>query len=151
MHRLRGGKLPYARFSLGKWGTLINILALVYILPIVTFSFFPGAPNPVPSTMNWGILMVGGPVVLASAYYFLGGRRTYTPPYETVDDYIGRYEATTVSEREISSGAAEKTPDETVAEQSVDAAEKRGEWIEVTLGRKHSFGQLPRAEDIILS
>jgi len=127
MHRLRGGKLPYARFSLGKWGALINIVALIYILPIFVFSFFPAVPKPVPSTMNWAILMLGGPVVLATAYYLLGGRKTYTPPNETVDDYIDRYEAATESpEKGMGSGVAEeKAAHVTAAEESVDAAEKR--------------------------
>lgn len=48
------------------------------------------------------------------------------PPEETVDDYIGRYKATSESsDKELSSGVAEKSADETVAEQSVDAAEKK--------------------------
>jgi hypothetical protein len=72
--------------------------------------------------MNWAIVMLGGPVVLATAYYLLGGRRTYTPPTETVDDFIDRYEAATQSsETELGSAVAE----EKVPEQSVDAAEKQ--------------------------
>jgi hypothetical protein len=127
MHRLRGGKLPYARFSLGKWGALINVIGLIYILPIFIFSFFPSAPNPSPSTMNWAILMLGGPIVLATVYYLLGGRKTYTPPDETVDDYINRYDATReLPETDIGGGIAEeKDAHETIAEQSADAAEKR--------------------------
>jgi hypothetical protein len=103
---------------------LTNILALIYILPILVFSFFLGAPNPVPSTMNWAILMLGGPVVLATVYYLLGGRKTYTPPDQTVDDYIVRYEAIAESlEKEMSSCVAKEiATGETVAE--LDAAEK---------------------------
>jgi hypothetical protein len=127
MHRLWRGKLPYARFSLGKWGAPINIVALIYILPIFVFSFFPSAPNPTPSTMNWAILMLGGPIVLATVYYLLGGRRSYTPPDESVDDYINRYDAATEwQETDVGGGISEdKDPNETVVEQGVDAAEKQ--------------------------
>ena len=77
--------------------------------------------------MNWAILMLGGPIVLATAYYLVGGRKTYKPPEETVDDFIDRYEATTeLSKKEVSSGILEKkAADETVIEQSVNAAEKQ--------------------------
>jgi len=125
MHRLRGRQLPPARFSLGKWGPLVNICALIYITPIFVFSFFPAAPKPTAATMNWAIVMVGGPIVLATVYYFAGGSNKYTPPEGTVDDYIGRYKATwESSDKDLSSGVAEKSADETVAERSVDAAEK---------------------------
>ena len=114
MHRLRGGKLPHARFSLGKYGALINILALIYILPIFVFSFFPAAPKPDSFNMNWAILLLGGPIILATIYYFLGGRKIYTPPDQTIDDYIVRYKATTESsEKEMSSGVTkEKAADD---------------------------------------
>jgi hypothetical protein len=125
MHRVRGSKLPFARFSLGKWGPLINILGLIYILPIFIFSFFPSAPNPVPATMNWAVVMLGGVIILATVHYFTGGQKKYTPPHETVDDYIERCEATTASEKTMSSGVAEeKAASDTVAEQSLEGEKK---------------------------
>jgi hypothetical protein len=119
LHRLQGRKLPHARYSLGKWGILANTVALIYIIPIFVFSFFPSAPKPTPATMNWAIVMVGGVTLLATAYYIVWGRKTYSPPNETVEDYIKRHEGTTTSEKE-SGGVAE----ENVVEESVEA-EKR--------------------------
>jgi hypothetical protein len=77
--------------------------------------------------MNWAILMLGGPIVLATVYYLLGGRNTYMPPEQTVDNFIDRYQVTTESsKKEMSSGIAEeKAADETLTEQSVGSAEKR--------------------------
>jgi hypothetical protein len=95
-----GRRLPDARYSLGKWGTLVNILALIYLSPVLVFSFFPSSPKPTPSTMNWAIVMVGGVVLLATIYYIFWGRKLYTPPNETIEDYIQRYEGTTLSEKE---------------------------------------------------
>lgn len=100
LHRLQGRRLPYARYSLGKWGALINAAALIYILPVFVFSFFPSVSKPTPATMNWAIVMVGGPIVLATAYYIIWGRKTYSPPNETAEAYIERYEATTASSEE---------------------------------------------------
>jgi hypothetical protein len=94
LHRLQGRELPYARYSLGKWGPLFNIIALLYIIPIFIFSLFPSTSTPTPATMNWAVVMVGGPIILATIYYIVWGRKTYTPPEETVEDYILRYGAT---------------------------------------------------------
>jgi len=111
LHRLQGRKLPPARYSLGKWGILANFMALIYAIPIFVFSFFPVTPNPTPATMNWSVVLVVGIVLLATGYYILGGRKTYAPPDETVEDYIQR------SEREMRNEAAE----ETVPEKSMKA------------------------------
>jgi amino acid transporter len=104
MHRLRGRRLPDARYSLGKWGALVNICALVYLAPIFIFTLFPSAPNPTAANMNWACVMVGGVVILATVYYMVWGRKVYSPPKETVEDYIERYQDTTASsEKEVSS------------------------------------------------
>jgi hypothetical protein len=46
----------------------------------------------IPITMNWAIAIVGGLIVLATVYYVAWGHKSYSPPCETVEDYIGRYE-----------------------------------------------------------
>jgi amino acid transporter len=102
LHRIQGRRLPKSRYTLGKWGALINVLALVYIIPLVIFSFFPPVPNPTPLTMNWAIVMVGGTVFLASVYYIVWGRKTYTPPTETIEDFMDRYETSSSSEKDVS-------------------------------------------------
>jgi hypothetical protein len=38
--------------------------------------------------MNWSCVMVGGIFVWSTVYYIVWGRYTYTPPNETIDDYI---------------------------------------------------------------
>jgi amino acid transporter len=100
LRRLQGRRLPHARYSLGKWGSLVNILALIYIVPVFIFSFFPPAPKPTAGNMNWAIVMVGGVALLATIYYIIWGRKTYTPPKETIEDYMERYQGTTTSEKE---------------------------------------------------
>jgi amino acid transporter len=122
LHRLRGRELPYARYSLGKWGVLTNIVALIYVTPIFIFSFFPSAPKPTATSMNWAILMVGGVILLATIYYLVYGRKQYSPPNDTVEDYIQRAQteaqAGMGSEKEASGG---------VTKESVVDAEKR-DW-----------------------
>ena len=107
LHRVQGRRVPESRYTLGRWGAVINIAALAYILPLLVFSFFPPTPNPTLLTMNWACVMVGGTVVLATAYYIVWGRKTYTPPTETIEDFMDRYSASTSSEKEPSVNAEE--------------------------------------------
>jgi len=39
--RLRGAPLPPHPWSLGKWGLLVNVLAVCLLLPIFVFSAWP--------------------------------------------------------------------------------------------------------------
>jgi len=88
IRRLQGHLTQHARFSLGKWGLAINVFSLAWISPFIVFSFFPGAPNPLPSTMNWAIVMVGGTLIWATVYYAIWGRKIYTPPTKSIQDII---------------------------------------------------------------
>jgi len=115
LHRLQGRNLPQARYSLGKWGALVNVLALIYITPLFVFSFFPPTPNPTPATMNWAVVMIGGTVIFATVYYIAWGRKKYMPPNEIVEDYIARYQTTMTS--------SEKDGKSAVIEESVELKE----------------------------
>jgi amino acid transporter len=108
LHRLQGRRVPESRYTLGKWGAVINAAALAYILPLLVFSFFPSTPNPTLLTMNWACVMVGGTVVLATGYYIVWGRKTYTPPTETIEDFMDRYQSSSSSEKESSAVDAEE-------------------------------------------
>ncbi|KAK0948594.1 hypothetical protein LTR29_000226 [Friedmanniomyces endolithicus] len=78
--RLSGQPLPSRRWSLGRAGMPINIAALVFLTPLFVFAFFPLATPVTPASMNWGIAMFGGVIVLATIYYAIEGRKSYTPP-----------------------------------------------------------------------
>jgi amino acid transporter len=82
--RIRGEPLPPRRWSLGKWGMPINIASLCFLAPLFVFAFFPLATPVVPSTMNWGIVMFGGIILLATVYYLIWGRKQYVPPVALV-------------------------------------------------------------------
>jgi hypothetical protein len=96
---------------------LVNSLSLIYITPIFVFSFFPPTPNPTPDVMNWGIAMVGGVVILATVYYIIWGRHTYTPPNETIEDYLERNSGHDDSKKETS---AERVEGMTVEVEKID-------------------------------
>ncbi|KAM0799525.1 amino acid/polyamine transporter I [Usnea florida] len=82
--RLRREPLPPARWSLGRAGMAINIIALIFLLPCFVFCFFPTATPVVAKTMNWNIVMFGGISLWATGYYVVKGRKTYIPPVRIV-------------------------------------------------------------------
>ncbi|KAI4120730.1 MAG: hypothetical protein LQ338_006804 [Usnochroma carphineum] len=78
--RLRGEPMPASRFSLGRWGLAVNVIAEVFLVSFFFFCFFPTAMPVDPQTMNWSVVMFGGITVFATGYYVAGGRKLYRPP-----------------------------------------------------------------------
>jgi choline transport protein len=82
--RFIGEPLPPARFSLGKAGLPINIIALCYLLFAGVFVLFPSVPNPTLIAMNWSVVIFGSLVIFSMIYYFFYGRYNYEGPVEYV-------------------------------------------------------------------
>lgn len=74
------GPLPHRRWSLGSVGLLINVGAILFLLVVWVFVFFPMSPHVTPETMNWNSVMFFGTMAFAMLYYFLHGRKDYTSP-----------------------------------------------------------------------
>lgn len=84
LRRVRGQALPHARWSLGRWGWVVNVLALCYLFAIYVFAFFPAVTNPQAPEMNYAIVIFGGIIIFAVVYYFIYGRKQYIPPVALV-------------------------------------------------------------------
>ena len=84
LRRLRGQELLPRRFSLGKFGGIINDIGLAFLVLSFVLSFFPLTPmvgDPAWAVdFNWAIVMFTATLILAFAYYMVGGRHTYVPP-----------------------------------------------------------------------
>lgn len=80
--RLRDEPLPSSRFSLGRYGMTINIIALVFLVSFFIFCFFPTARPVTAQTMNWNIAMFGGIAIFATVYYVVIGHKQYKPPID---------------------------------------------------------------------
>ncbi|KAJ9142926.1 Amino acid permease [Pleurostoma richardsiae] len=83
LRRLRG-PLPDHRWSLGAAGIFVNVGAVMFLVIVWVFIFFPIEPNPSPVDMNWNAPIFGGTMLFAMAYYLVWGRKTYTSPAELV-------------------------------------------------------------------
>lgn len=90
LKRLRGQPLLPSRFSLGKWGGVINDVSLAFLIIGFIFSFFPLSPSVGdPSWLvdfNWAIIIFSGTCVLAGIYYVLGGGERYIAPVSLVKE-----------------------------------------------------------------
>ncbi|KAK0946336.1 hypothetical protein LTR29_002098 [Friedmanniomyces endolithicus] len=82
MKRMRGETLPACEWSLGKWGLPINIAALIWLIPIFTFTLFPSVTPVTAVGMNYGCLLFGFVVLFSTVYYIIVGRHVYISPRE---------------------------------------------------------------------
>jgi hypothetical protein len=51
---------------------------------------FPTSPSPAAQTMNYTIVVVGGTIILATAYYLISGRYWFVGPVVTVSSEVRR-------------------------------------------------------------
>ncbi|ANB14454.1 Hnm1p [Sugiyamaella lignohabitans] len=70
-------KLTPGPFHLGRYGMFCNIVSIIYCCVTTVFFFFPGGPDPAPADMNYAIAVFGVMMVIALAFWFIKGRRTY--------------------------------------------------------------------------
>lgn len=86
--RLRGEPLLPRRWSLGRWGGVVNDITLAFLVLAFVFSFFPTTPLTGDSTwatdMNWACVVFGACCLLAWGYYVNGGRDIYVAPVRLV-------------------------------------------------------------------
>jgi hypothetical protein len=78
--RVRGWR-PAGKFTLGRWGWLVNVVALVYGVGATTNMFWPRAPQD-PWYLNYGMLLTTAIVVVTGGLYMLARRPHLREPAE---------------------------------------------------------------------
>ncbi|KAM0723329.1 hypothetical protein Q7P37_001531 [Cladosporium fusiforme] len=78
--RLYGAPLPPRRWSLGRFGLPVNIIAVCFIVPLWFFAFWPIATPVTAETMNWASVIFCGTLLIAVVYYIAKGRYEYDGP-----------------------------------------------------------------------
>ncbi|KAM0324470.1 hypothetical protein ACHAPQ_008361 [Fusarium lateritium] len=81
-------KLPPGEFSLGRFGSVINWVGVVYCAITTVFFFFPGAPNPAVADMNYAIAVFGIMLVITLVFWVVKGRITYLETEEAQGNII---------------------------------------------------------------
>ncbi|GJJ08674.1 hypothetical protein Clacol_002893 [Clathrus columnatus] len=80
LKRWRNEPLPPARWSLGKYGGLINDLAVAYLVLVFVLTFFPMTKIVTPANFNWNVLIYVFTLIFSVAFFFVKGRRIYVGP-----------------------------------------------------------------------
>ncbi|KAK5124509.1 hypothetical protein LTR85_001726 [Meristemomyces frigidus] len=83
--RIKGEPLPPARWSLGRWGTVINGFAFFYSAFIVVFCCFPSYLPVDTASANWAPAVWVAVMIIALVVYLVHGKRHYTAPVEFVE------------------------------------------------------------------
>ena len=88
LRKIRKEPLPHARWSLGRAGLPCNIIAVLFLLLVYVFAFFPLASPVTVETMNWSILLYGAVVIFSLVYFYAYGRHAYQGPVVLVNKDI---------------------------------------------------------------
>lgn len=64
-------------FQLGRFGTTINVVSIIYCVVTTVFFFFPSGPNPAAADMNWAIAVFGVMLVISLGFWFIQGHKSY--------------------------------------------------------------------------
>lgn len=85
LKRVQGQPLPPARWSLGRYGLVVNGFAFCYSAFIIIFCCFPSYRPVTAASANYGPLVWVAVMMIAVIVYMVHGRQHYTAPVEFVD------------------------------------------------------------------
>ena len=80
LKKWRGEPLPPSQWTMGKMGSTINTISILYLIIIFIFTFFPPAKQVTVRTMNWAPVIYGAVMIISLIYYVIWGRHVYTGP-----------------------------------------------------------------------
>ena len=80
--RLKNAELeiPWGPFRLGSAGIPVTVLAMLYTVVCLFFSFWPAYAQVTPASMNYSVLIFGATLMFCLAFWVVWGRKVYTGP-----------------------------------------------------------------------
>lgn len=83
-------QLRWGPWRMGKWfGLVVNIIAMIYIIVAVLFSFFPSTPHGITAeSMNWSPVVFVAVIAFGIVYYFVRGSKFYQGPVIETNDEV---------------------------------------------------------------
>lgn len=87
LKRIRGERLPHSRWSLGRYGLAVNVLALLYSCWSFFWSFWPNSHDVTAENFNWACVLFVGLMGLSAGLYFAHARHVYEGPVVKVEGH----------------------------------------------------------------
>ncbi|KAI9830271.1 MAG: hypothetical protein M1838_005819 [Thelocarpon superellum] len=84
--RYTGDKIRWGPWNMGRYGGVVNMISIVYIVISCLFSFFPGTATVTLIDMNWSCVVFGAVVVFSLIFYVIYARHTFKGPVVEVHD-----------------------------------------------------------------
>jgi len=83
-------RLTYGPWSLGKFGVIVNVAAVIFTVYTIVFLLFPPFQPVTPANMNYACLVLGAVLLYAAFYWVWKGRKTYNGPVVELQGMPGR-------------------------------------------------------------
>ena len=87
LRRFQSPLIPHARWSMGRAGAPVNVIALIYTAWALFWSTWPSHRHPNAQTFNWAVLVFVVVMVGAAVEFAVHGRKYYKGPATKVQDY----------------------------------------------------------------
>ncbi|CZR59452.1 probable GABA permease [Phialocephala subalpina] len=76
--------IPKARWSLGRYGVVVNSIGVVYVSFVFFWSFWPNEVPVTTDNFNWSVVLFLGVLFICLAMYAIRGRKVYKGPVTIV-------------------------------------------------------------------
>ena len=83
--RVRKERIDWGPWTLGRAGFLVNLVAVVYLVIVIVFSFFPPKLPVTANNMNWSCLMFSVTMISGLIFYALVAHKQYKGPLREVE------------------------------------------------------------------
>lgn len=83
LRKIRGQQIAYGTFKLGRYGIIINLVALVYLFYVIIWIPFPPLLPVTASNMNYAGPLVGVVIIAALLDWMISGHKRFNIPVGT--------------------------------------------------------------------
>ncbi|ORX47249.1 hypothetical protein DM01DRAFT_1385992 [Hesseltinella vesiculosa] len=73
-------KMPLGPYNMGRWGVVVNAIALLWIIFLAVVLCFPSTVPTDGTTFNYSCVMLGAVIIFTVVYWIISGRHKYKGP-----------------------------------------------------------------------
>lgn len=84
LRRLGKKEIPWGPWTLGRWGLVLNLSAMVYSILLIIFSVFPPYQPVTAKNMNYAGVIFGAVLIVSILLWFAYGRKFFKGPIREI-------------------------------------------------------------------